>query len=133
MRIMLDTNVLISMVLFPNTKFRRMLEYIIKKHRLVISSFVIDELFDVAERKFPAKRNDIDAFLADLAYELVYTPHKVPGNLFKIRDIKDYPVLYMAIVENVDVFITGDRDFLDVEIEMPEIMTPADFIGRYAI
>lgn len=54
----------------------------------------------------------------------------MPGNLFDIRDINDYPVLYTAIIENIDIFITGDKDFLDVEIEMPEIMTPGEFLER---
>ncbi len=53
------------------------------------------------------------------------------GNLFEIRDKNDYPVLYTAIVENIDIFITGDKDFLDINVEMPEIMTPADFIERF--
>lgn len=131
MRIMLDTNVLISMLLFPNERFKKILDYITRNHKLVLSSFVIAELFAVVERKFPSKRQAVDSFLADLAYELVYTPYNMQGNLFEIRDINDYPVLYSAIIENIDIFITGDKDFLDVEVEMPEIMTPADFFGRF--
>jgi len=38
----------------------------------------------------------------------------------------EYPVLYTAIIENIDTFITGDKDFLDVEVEMPT----ANFIVR---
>ncbi len=131
MRIMLDTNILISMLFFPNEQFNNILDYITRKHKLVLSSFVIDELSAVAVRKFPAKSAAVDSFLAELSYELVYTPHHMPGNLFKIRDMCDYPVLYTAITENIDIFITGDKDFLEVDIEMPEIMTPADFIQKY--
>jgi hypothetical protein len=43
----------------------------------------------------------------------------------------DYPALYSAIVEDVDLFVTGDNDFHDVEIEKPEIITPPDFLERY--
>lgn len=131
MRVMLDTNILISMLFFPSEQFRRILDYITRNHRLVLSSFVIDELFAIADRKFPAKRHAVDTFLSDLAYELVYTPYNMQGNLFEIRDKNDYPVLYTAIIENIDIFITGDKDFLDVDVEMPEIMTPADFVERY--
>ena len=80
--------------------------------------------------KFPKKRYAVDSFLSDLSYELVYTPRHMPGNLFDIRDINDYPVLYTAIIENIDIFITGDKDFLDVEIEMPEIMMPGEFLEK---
>lgn len=65
MRIMLDTNVLISMILFPGNRFTRMLEYITQQHTLVLSSFVVDELLAVADRKFPTKRDVIDRFLSD--------------------------------------------------------------------
>lgn len=128
---MLDTNVLISMILFPGKNFNRMLEYITQEHTLVLSSFVVDELFAVAERKFPAKRDAIDQFLTGLGYELAYTPHKMEGGLFRIRDIKDYPVLYTAITENVDILITGDKDFADIDLEKPEILTPSEFINTY--
>ena len=132
MRIMLDTNVIISMILFPSKKFLTMLETITQKHSLVLSSFVVNELFAVAERKFPTKKDVIDTFLAKLSYELVYTPHKIQYNLFDIRDINDYPVLYTAIIDDVDILITGDKDFLSIDIEKPEILTPAQFLEKYA-
>ena len=130
---MLDTNILISMLLFPNEHFKQILDYITRNHKLVLSSFIIDELSAVVVRKFPQKRYAIDSFLSDLSYELVYTPRHMPGNLFNIRDINDYPVLYTAIIENIDIFITGDKDFRDVDIEMPEIMTPVEFLERFII
>ena len=132
MRIMLDTNVIISMILFPSKKFLTMLDLITKKHKLVLSSFVIDELFKVADKKFPQKKDVIDVFLSELNYELVYTPHKMKENLFTIRDINDYPVLYTAIIDNVDILITGDKDFLNIDIEKPEILTPTDFLIKYS-
>jgi putative PIN family toxin of toxin-antitoxin system len=128
---MLDTNVLISMVFFPGKRFAKLIEYITREHTLVLSSFVVDELVTVTEKKFPAQKDTIDRFLSRLAYELVYTPKKMQGGLFDIRDMDDYPVLYTAIVENVDVLITGDKDFADVSIEKPEILTPSAFIASY--
>ena len=108
-----------------------MLEYITQQHTLVLSSFVVDELLAVADRKFPTKRDVIDRFLSRLGYELVYTPHNMQAGLFTIRDMNDYPVLYTAIVEDVDILITGDKDFTDIPIERPEILTPTDFIAKY--
>lgn len=40
-------------------------------------------------------------------------------------------MLYTAILEDVDVLVTGDRDFADIDIEKPEIMTPAEFIEKF--
>lgn len=51
--------------------------------------------------------------------------------LFSIRDPADYPVLSSAIVEDVDILITGGKDFGEVEVEKPEIVTPAEFMEKY--
>lgn len=131
MRIMLDTNVLISMVLFRGKGFLQMLEYITQNHSLVLSTFVIDELIEVTNRKFPSKRPIIDYFLSNLSYELVYTPTYIPSNLFQIRDSNDYPVLYSAITNDIDIFITGDKDFQEIDINRLEILTPTEFIQKY--
>ena len=131
MRVMLDTNVLLSALLFPGERMNRMMQCIFEEHRLVLSSFVIDELAYVVERKFPAKTKSVDTLLASMGYELVYTPKEMEQGLFEIWDEKDYPVLYTAIVEDVDVLITGDKDFAEIEIDRPEILTPTEFISRY--
>ena len=36
-----------------------------------------------------------------------------------IRDAKDQPILNAAIVFDVDIVLTGDKDFLSLEIERP--------------
>ena len=66
-----------------------------------------------------------------MSYELVYTPAEMKAGLFEIRDEKDYPVLYTAIVEDVDILITGDKDFSEIAMARPEILTPAAFTERY--
>lgn len=131
MRVMLDTNVLVSMLLFPNERMNAMLAYIFSEHKLILSSFVVSELKDVVGRKFPAKAKVVDRLLLKMSYTLVYTPDEMDEALFSIRDTKDYPVLYTAIVEDVDLLITGDKDFADIKIEKPEILTPADFMAKY--
>ena len=131
MRVMLDTNVLLSALLFPGARINQMMQSIFEEHRLVLSSFVVEELTYVVKRKFPKKPQAVDSFLAAMSFELVYTPQEIEPGLFEIRDAKDYPVLYTAIREDVDVLITGDKDFSDVDVEHPEILTPAQFLDRY--
>ena len=131
MRIMLDTNVLLSAILFPSERMNRMMRCIFEEHRLVLSSFVVDELGYVIRRKFPAKA--AAQMLSAMSYELVYTPRIMDQTLFAIRDPKDYPVLYTAMVEDVDVLITGDKDFAEIQVERPEICTPAEFMRRCGI
>ena len=129
MRVMLDTNVLLSALLFPSERMNRMMRCIFEDHRLVLSSYVVEELGFVVKRKFPTKMDTIDRLLSSMSYEFVYTPQMLDKG--SVATAKDYPVLYTAIVEDVDVLITGDKDFADVGIERPEILTPAAFMSKY--
>lgn len=131
MRIMLDTNVLISALLFPGTRMDTMMNNIFMEHQLVLSSYVVEELKRVVQRKFPGKETAVGKMLLKMSYEYVYTPEEFDTELFHIRDIKDYPVLYTAIIEDIDILITGDKDFSDIEIDKPEIMTPGEFIEEF--
>ena len=131
MRVMIDTNVLISALLFPSERINTLLYKITTEHRLVLSSYVVDELLRVTRCKFEGKVEVVDLFLSRIPYELVYTPAQPKPGLFEIRDEKDYPVLYSAIMEDVDVFITGDRDFEELNLEKPEMLTPAAFLEKY--
>ena len=131
MRIMVDTNVLFSAILFPQGQAAKVLQKCIAENDIVIPSYVIDELKRVVKKKFPNKLHDIDLFFEKLSFELVYTPEKIDEGLFTIRDKKDYPILYTAIIENVDVLITGDEDFKDTDIKHPEILSPSEFIHKY--
>ena len=101
------------------------------EHQLVLSSYIVEELKDVVRRKFASKAGVVDTLLAKMNYEYVYTPDLVDETLFEIRDVKDYPVLYTAILEDVDIVVTGDGDFSDVNVDKPEILTPAEFVEMY--
>ena len=42
-----------------------------------------------------------------------------------IRDPKDQPILNASIMADVDMIITGDKDFLCMDIESPRRITAA--------
>lgn len=71
MRIMLDTNILISVLLFPGAKMNAMMNYIFTHHQLVLSSYVVDELKSVVRRKFPSKEIAINKLLMMMSFEYV--------------------------------------------------------------
>lgn len=131
MRIMVDTNVLFSAILFPQGRAAKALSHCIRKHELVICSYVLDELKRVVRKKFPSRLSELDTFFEKLSFELVYTPEHIEKALFPIRDPKDYPILYTAVIENVDVLLSGDDDFSDTGLTHPEIVTPAEFLKRF--
>jgi len=128
---MVDTNVIFSAILFPAGQTAKAFEKILNEHELVISSYCIDELKKVVRKKFPAKITAIDQFLEQLSFDLVYTPDNAVKDVVSIRDPKDYPVIYTALLENVDVLITGDHDFYELKLDHPEILSPSEFMIKY--
>ena len=132
MRVMLDTNILISAIIFNSRQMQDIIDALSSKHTLVLSSYVIDELREVVASKFSAKIADLDGFLSELPFEFVFTPKALPPhNLFIIRDKDDEKVLYTAIISDVDILITGDNDFSAIELVRPIIMSPSDFCEKY--
>ena len=51
MQIMIDTNVLISIFLFPTKKMQKLIDTISETHSIILPSYVIDELKEVVRRK----------------------------------------------------------------------------------
>ena len=45
-----------------------------------------------------------------------------------MRIMLDTNILATALIEDIDIFITGDKYFLVLEIDRPEIMTMKDFL-----
>lgn len=129
---MLDTNVIISILIFRSKQLKKMLELISEKYNLVLCTYVLDELEEVVKRKFNDKISDLNYFLYNLSFEIYYTPKTVIDESFvKVRDVKDEPVLYSTIMSDVDILITGDKDFDDIDIEKPVILTPSEFMEKY--
>ncbi len=131
MKVMLDTNILISAIFFPSEQTHEFLKKVCENHSMVLCDYVIDELRLVVERKFPHKKTALEVFLFELPFELIHTPKNIDvGNFPSVRDQKDSPILVTAITENVDVFVTGDKDFLVLDIDTPLILTMAEFLER---
>lgn len=128
---MLDTNVLVSAFVFKSKKMNELIYKLSVEHEIVICSYTIEELKELVDTKFKVTQKDLDEFLKDFPFILVYSPTTVENKLFEIRDKNDYIILHTAIIENVDVFITGDKDFNDVDIDKPEIMNVTEFLERY--
>jgi putative PIN family toxin of toxin-antitoxin system len=129
---MIDTNVLISAFVLSSAYLSRMIDGISEHHTIVLSTYVVDELKRVTKRKFPAKYDLLEPFLRELPFELVYTPGNIDKSQYPdIRDAKDLPILVSAIIEDVDVLISGDADFASLEVEHPEILTPKVFVDKY--
>ena len=103
MRVMLDTNVLISALVFNSKVLNSVIDLASRgDDHLLLSAYVIDEAREVVRRKWPNRISAFDRFIARLNFELIEAAEIVDG-LFLIRDPMDYPVLYYALIGDADV------------------------------
>ena len=132
MKVMLDTNILISAFVFKSKKMNELIYKLSKEHEIIICSYTAQELKKLIDTKFKVSQKDLDEFLKIFPFNLVYSPTSVDNKLFNIRDKDDYIILHTAIIEDVDIFITGDKDFDDIDIDKPEIMNATEFLEKYS-
>ncbi len=124
MRILVDTNILISAILFPNSVVAKTLLYVVLEHNMVLCSQNICEFKAVIMRKKPSKVNDVLSFLEQISYELIPDSTDLAC---EIRDVKDQPILNAAINADVDIILTGDKDFLSLGLERPRCVSVREF------
>lgn len=132
MRILIDTNVLISAALNANsTPYRAYVKASSYPNRGLICEQNVDEMRRIFNKKFPSKLAALDQFLsvALLTLELIPVPTEENMTEVQIRDANDRPILRAAIEAKADVLLTGDKDFLESGVKNPAIMTPAEFLN----
>ena len=107
------------------------LRHITEQHELYIAEYAVWEVKRILGEKFSDAQDDIDRFFEDYPYTLIDSDDMGDVPLAKIRDKKDYPILYAAIVGQIDVLVTGDSDFFEVKVDRPDILSPQDYLLRY--
>jgi len=133
MRIMIDTNVIISAALFPNGKAAKAFFKAMRPpYEPIVCDYIVDELHRKFQEKFPEKQTELEAFLFQaLSFiDVVKTPEEKIAEENKVRDVKDRPILRAALDAHADLFLTGDKDFLESSITDPRIISVAEFLER---
>lgn len=124
MKIMLDTNVLISALIFGG-KTGKLLD----KFELLVTDYVNQEFKDKLHIKWSEKANKIYTLYRSLNLSFC---ESTTQRLGVVRDEKDVPVLSDALYHHVDLILTGDKDFWEANLEKPLIFSPTmlwDFLG----
>lgn len=115
LRIVVDTNVLLSFLIKRNSKPGVLVTETLYKHQLLISSATLEELEDKCKR--PKFRS---YFTASEAQELVQllsrVSEKIAANITLVdcRDAKDNKFLELAVAGRANLLVTGDKDLLDL-------------------
>lgn len=127
---MLDTNVIISAIVFGGHA-RSLFEWLLQSdHILYVSEYVDSEFKSKLVQKWPSK--------AEYAYDLFHQldirfVNSTSEELGELRDSKDIPVLSDARFHHVDVLLTGDKDFLESDITTPLILSPSMMMEYFGL
>lgn len=100
MRILVDTNILFSALLFPKSKPAQALLHVAQNHDMILCDRNIAELREILNRKAPKYLPDAEVLIAELPFEMIPAVDHAEK---LIRDAKDQPILNAAILANVDV------------------------------
>lgn len=115
MRVVLDTNVLVSALLFRGGRLAWLREAW-QRGRIVplAARETVEELLRVLEYpKFRLTMEDRQELLADfLPFAEIVAPPKKPARLPVCRDPDDVMFLQAAVAGNADALVTGDSDLL---------------------
>lgn len=130
MKIMLDTNVLISAFVFGGQTGELLERLWEMDEQLYVSEYIDQEFKAKLEMKWPLKAERVYQLYHKLNIVFCESTSEILGEL---RDKKDVPVLSDAIYHKVDVILTGDKDFLESDVEQPLIFSPGmmtDYLNR---
>ena len=128
MKVVFDTNVLVSALVFPGGRGEEALLRIVhERDELVVSKSILDELLEVLARKFardPEELSRTAVLVADLA-----TVVKSARRLTVLKDLADNRILECALAVQAAVIVTGDKALLALgEYRGIRIITLRDYL-----
>ncbi|SRR3989344_1111725 len=128
MKIVLDTNVLVSAIVFRGKPKQLIVKAIESNIELFISPFVETELNRVLGGKFSFDKERLAEVRRFIRDSFIETEPKSLPKIIK-RDISDNNILALAEETQADYIISGDSDLLELGSyrEIP-IMTPDNFL-----
>ncbi len=130
LRVVLDTNVLVSALLTPDGNPRRAVDLVARQGLLLFSEATYDELTEVLAR--PRLRKFLPAESAEGFTKRVVTVASrvvTDESIRACRDPKDDKFLDVAVGGEADYLVTGDEDLLVLHpFRGVPILTPTDFL-----
>lgn len=94
---------------------------------LFLTSQNIQEFRRFVQEKKPTLQQAAETLLDELTYEWLPMVHK---GTTQMRDETDQPILNTAIAANVDVILTGDKDFLVLKLTKPACVSPMEYLVK---
>ena len=128
-RLVVDTNVFASAIIFPRSVPRRLVDDALDQGVVLFSDVTMSELTEVLSRpKFAryVSRRERELFLAQIGSAAEFVP--IIRLVRECRDPKDDMFLEVALNGRADVIITGDADLLALHPWRDiAILSPTDY------
>ena len=127
MRIVLDTNVFISSIVFKGI-CREVFNEVIENDQCFISPFILNELKNKLQSKFLITTSGVLDLENDiLRVFILQNPHTDFPSI--CRDNYDNNILQIAESVNADYIITGDKDLLILQkYKQSKIISPSEYL-----
>ncbi|WP_017852564.1 putative toxin-antitoxin system toxin component, PIN family [Leptospira interrogans serovar Szwajizak] len=131
LRVLLDTNIYISAILFkgkPRLVFQDLIDEIFTGY---ISKEILDEIESTLSKpKFKLDDNFIQIILSEIKDITTLVKSKPIRDYLDLRDRDNYHILESAFAAKVDYLITGDKDLLTLQkIKNFNIITPDEYLS----
>ncbi len=130
-RVVIDTNCLVSALIFSRGKFAWLREaWQTKRFVALASRDTVSELLRVlAYPKFKLSHDEQETLLAEfLPFVETVSIETTPGGLPEIRDAEDVIFLVLAAVAKADALVSGDGDIQAVKAQFQiPILSVAEF------
>jgi len=126
LKIILDTNILISASLFGGLS-ADILEYCFERDDIYISEFILEEYKRILIHKFEAPENTILSNIKSFSenFQLIEPENEIP-NFCKDKD--DNSICQVAEYIQADYIITGDKEFQSLaQFKNTKILSPREF------
>jgi uncharacterized protein len=126
MKILVDTNVLVSGLIAKGACFE-ILEDLVYSHTPLITPYVLAECQNVLLHKFHLSKPTVKSLLH--VVERYFKKGENSTKLLNIcRDPDDNQIFADALINKVDIILSGDKDLLSIEkYEEIRIISPKDY------
>jgi putative PIN family toxin of toxin-antitoxin system len=133
MRVVVDTNILVSFAIRPNPDFERIFDHIAAHGSLLVSEDTVAELFDVLTREKFRRYLPLSDSIDYVEWYAGIAEHiDIVKPVVGCRDPKDDKFLSVAVNGKADCIIAGDHDLLDmIRFDGIPIFRPAEFIRLF--
>jgi len=130
-KLVFDTNILVSAIVFPGGRGEAALRRIIEERdQLVLSKPILGELLGILARKFSRDAEElahIAVVLSDLAHYV-----KPRRRLQVVKDEPDNRILECALPGRADAIVTGDHALLALSnYPRVRIISPREYLDMY--